>query len=473
MLPSGKRILMIGYGAVARSVLPILTERLAVPSSAITVIDKDDLGQLLQPRIRQGLTFRQETITPASLSSILPRHVKAGDLIVDLSLNVDCLNILEWVKKNKVLYVNASVENWPGTTVNSYHAYYLRLRDMASRWKNSSTAVIDHGANPGLVSHFARKGLADIARLAIDENRFPSAKRHEVETLLAEGRFAALAALLGVRVIHCSERDTQQSVVPKADNMFVGTWSVEGMAEECLLPVEIAWGTHEDRLAGDNVPGAVLNNGIMKFPQTGMNTWARSWVPGGEFRGMIITHGEAFGISESLTISDGKNIVYRPTVHYVHLPSNETIRSLQEFRSRDGNLQDRRHIMSDDIQNGEDILGVLLMGHCYGAWWTGSILSINEARRLVPTSHQNATTIQVAAGVVSAIEWMLENPGRGLCFPEDLPQDYLLARSVPYLGRFVSEPCDWTPAGNRSTGSAPNPPDGGRPWQFNNFLVDA
>ena len=64
--------------------------------------------------------------------------------------------------------------------------------------------------------------------------------------------------------------------------------------------------------------------------------------------------------------------------------------------------------MSDEIIAGSDILGALIMGHAYNSWWTGSDLSIEESRRLVP--HQNATTMQVAISVVAAACWMIENP---------------------------------------------------------------
>ncbi len=68
--------------------------------------------------------------------------------------------------------------------------------------------------------------------------------------------------------------------------------------------------------------------------------------------------------------------------------------------------------MTNEIVSGEDIMGALLMGHSYNSWWTGSALSIEEARSLAPG--QNATTLQVAAGIVAAILWMLENRGKAL-----------------------------------------------------------
>ena len=104
--------------------------------------------------------------------------------------------------------------------------------------------------------------------------------------------------------------------------------------------------------------------------------------------------------------------------------------------------------------------------------WTGSILGIEESRRLVP--HQNATTMQVAISVVASSMWMIENPEEGVCSPEDLPHDYVLGVSKPYLGKFVSIPSDWTPLKhytNHFKGYNKPAIDPDDVWQFKNFLV--
>jgi homospermidine synthase len=134
-------------------------------------------------------------------------------------------------------------------------------------------------------------------------------------------------------------------------------------------------------------------------------------------------------------------------------------------------MQPKVRIMNDEITKGEDILGALLMGHKFGSWWTGSILGIGEARRLVPG--QNATTIQVALGVVTACMWMIQNPRKGLNLPDDLPHDFVLDLAKPYLGEFVSVPSDWTPLKNRKIYFKENPAnqhDTGDVWQYKNFL---
>ena len=94
------------------------------------------------------------------------------------------------------------------------------------------------------------------------------------------------------------------------------------------------------------------------------------------------------------------------------MPCDNAILSLYELAMQSYQLQNRLRIMTDEITDGRDELGVLLLGHGLNGWWTGSQLDIHEARQLVPG--QNATTLQVAAAVLSGVIWMLNNPNKGL-----------------------------------------------------------
>jgi homospermidine synthase len=243
------------------------------------------------------------------------------------------------------------------------------------------------------------------------------------------------------------------------------------LREEGTAPAELGWGTHEEEHpALAHFPPHGPKNQIF-LAQMGINTLVRSWIPEQEIVGMVIRHGEAFGISDRLTVWEGGRVRYRPTVHYAYMPCHETLSSLWELKGRGYQLQPHQRIMTNEIVDGADILGALVMGHAYNSWWTGSILDIHEARRLVPG--QNATTIQVAIGVISAVEWMIENPKKGIHLPDDLPHDYILDIAKPYLGKFVSQAYDWTPLKNRRVIFKENPhsqhhPD---PWQFKNFLL--
>jgi homospermidine synthase len=164
--------------------------------------------------------------------------------------------------------------------------------------------------------------------------------------------------------------------------------------------------------------------------------------------------------------------VYRPTVHYAYCPCDAAIASLNELRGNNYRLSENQRIMRDEIVSGADILGALIMGHRYKSWWTGSDLTIEESRRLVP--HQNATTVQVAISVVAAVLWMLDHPTEGVRVPDELPHEVILRVAKPYLGRWISEPSDWTPVKARDRSlDAFNKPDLDLkdPWQFRNFLA--
>jgi homospermidine synthase len=204
-----------------------------------------------------------------------------------------------------------------------------------------------------------------------------------------------------------------------------------------------------------------------------METWVRSWVPAGEIRGLVIRHGESYTMSDHLTVWNDGRATYRPTVHYAYCPSDVAIMSIHELLMRNYEMQPEQRILNDEIVQGEDQLGVLLMGHDYNAWWTGSILDIHEARRKVP--HQSATTLQVAASVLAAVKWMIAEPMQGIKVPDELPHDFILDAASPYLGTIWSDAVDWDPLRTRRDvfdqwSDLAATLDRSDPWQFGNFL---
>ena len=117
---------------------------------------------------------------------------------------------------------------------------------MIENWGNNNgpTAIVDHGANPGLVSHFTKYALIDIAKKILSKK--PDDPRKDIlETAIKNKDFPKLAQTTGVKTIHISERDTQITNKPKEVNEFVNTWSIEGFFEEGVAPAELGWGTHE------------------------------------------------------------------------------------------------------------------------------------------------------------------------------------------------------------------------------------
>lgn len=493
------KILMLGCGSVGQCTLPLLQRHIEIDSTQITVVDFQDVRGNIRGSIEAGVRFEQNRVTPQNYTAFLEKHVGPGDLIVDLSWNVETLDMLEWCGEHDVRYINTSVEEWdPYGDIESKSPYdrslysrQMRIRKLkarlAAKTSTPPTAIIDNGANPGLVSYFTKRALLEIGAAMIEKGMpaATGADKKAFQRLMDEaeqhlpGAFARLSRATGTKVIHISERDTQITNVPKQVGEFVNTWSIEGFFEEGTAPAELGWGTHERRLPPHaHTPIGGPGNQIF-LAQPGIRTFVHSWVPkGGPIMGMVVRHAESFTISDFLTVwedtIEGTRAVYRPTVHYAYMPCDNAILSLYELTMRNFQLQSKLRIMTDEITDGMDELGVLLLGHGLNGWWTGSQLDIHEARQLVPG--QNATTLQVAAAVLAGTVWMTKNPAKGILVPDELPYRELLDVASPYLGPCPSVQTDWTPLQCRSRLFAKwgrHAVDDNDVWQFETFRVES
>lgn len=476
------RVLLLGCGSVSQCLQPLLLRHLDMDFTRLTVLDFEDLAGSIPDTLAAGASYVRERITEQNISEQLAKYVGDGDLLINLAWNIDTVEIIQWCQDHGVRYVDTSVELWDPyedqlTTTpqdRTLYARHMKLRERAKTWrKDGPTAVVEHGANPGLVSHWTKVALEDIATAMLAQSELDGARRTGLEQALSEGDYAKLGQLTGTKVIHISERDTQISDKPKQVGEFVNTWSVEGFYEEGIAPAEMGWGTHEPVLPEHAYTHEDGPQNQICLAQTGITTYVRSWVPiGGPIIGMVVRHGEAFTISDHLTVWENGKAAYRPTVHYAYLPTDAAMNSLYECRMNGYQLQTDQRIMNDEITEGMDELGVLLLGHELNGWWVGSQLDIHESRSLVP--HQNATTLQVAASVLGAVFWIVNNPNRGLCVPDDLDHTAVLEVANPYLGKVPSVQTDWTPRSAAYEPFANFRPTAGNdeePWAFNNFLV--
>ena len=212
----------------------------------------------------------------------MPSTFSAGDVLIDLAWNIDACEILQWCHDRGVLYINTSVEVWDPYAGGKMHPtertlYWrhmnVRRMDGKNGKEKGATAVIEHGANPGLISHFTKQGLIDIAGAAISEKKVKGRKAEVIKGHVKSGQFNHLAMELGVKVIHCSERDTHITDVPKHIDEFVNTWSIEGFREEGTTTSELGWGTHEKTLPKYGYRHKEGPKNQICIARMGMNTW--------------------------------------------------------------------------------------------------------------------------------------------------------------------------------------------------------
>jgi homospermidine synthase len=459
------RILFIGFGSIGQGVLPLVLRHIGVAPERITIVTAEDKGN--EEAAKFGVKFVKERLTRENYRRVLNPLLGRGDFLINVSVEVSSIALIKLCWEKGAMYIDTCIEPWPGgytdptVPVARRTNYALREEALALRAGNerAPTAVLTHGANPGLVSHFVKQALLNIAQDTKVEAGNPASR----------AEWGELARRLGVKVIHVAERDTQISSKPKQPGEFVNTWSIDGFVSEGSQPSEMGWGSHERNFPRDGKRHDFGCLAAIYLMQPGAATRVRTWTPrAGPFHGLCITHGEAISIADYYTVREGAQVVYRPTVHYAYHPCDAAVMSVHELAGRNYLQQERQRILMDDVTSGIDELGVLLAGHRRNAYWYGSQLSIGAARQLAP--YNNATSLQVTVAVLAGVICAMENPNLGLIEPDEMDFRRSLEICMPYLGPVSGEYTDWTPLHERER-LFPEDIDKTDPWQFKNVRV--
>jgi homospermidine synthase len=459
------KILLVGFGAVGQGTLPLILRHIDMPRENVKIITAEDWGREIAEEY--GISFTVEPLVRENYLSVLNRELKAGDFLFNASFDVSSLALIEYCSEHGIMYLDACIEPWAGghrdtsmpAARRTNYAFRELAKEIGKRYPKGPTCVTMHGANPGLVSHLLKQAMLNIG--ADTGAGLPEPKSKE--------QWARFAMQLGLKVVQIAERDRQVGSPRKEWGEFVNTWSSGAFVGESLQPAELGWGTHEKHWPREGMEFGFGCGSSIYLNRPGCTTRVRSWVPTeGPFHGWLISHGESHSIPDFFTVWENGRAVYRPTAYYAYHPCDDAVLSLHEMVGHNFVMQDRTRLLRDQIVDGIDELGVLLMGHKRGAYWYGSQLSIHEARRLCP--HNNATSLQVNAPALGAVIWAIRNPNAGVVEPDDLDFRTVLDVSMPYLGPVVGVYSDWTPLKDRAK-YYPEDIDASDPWQFKNFLV--
>ena len=200
------RLVFVGFGSVGQGSLPLLLRHIDMPRERIVIVTADERGR--KEAESYGIKFVVRPLTRENHRAVLEPLIGPGDFLLTLSVDVASVALIEFACERGALYLDTCIEPWLGgyTDPNvspSHRSNYgqreevLKLR---AKFRNGAPTVIPtHGANPGLISHWIKQAMVNIARDIHGEVDVPKTRE----------KWAQLAMKLGIKVIHCAERDTQ------------------------------------------------------------------------------------------------------------------------------------------------------------------------------------------------------------------------------------------------------------------------
>jgi homospermidine synthase len=444
-----KTVMLLGYGAIGKCFAEMLLQ--SHPKANLIVADLFDIKD---PRFK----FLKFKVTRENIPELL-KHLEKGDILVDLSINIDFTDIWQLCIKAGIMYLNTATEEWgdsedptafPATTEEMYLTSIGFLHDEVEQMESwdtqkGTTTVLEHGMNPGLVSHFSKKGLIDAAKFFLtqkDNTSYSDLDFKLIDKFSKEKNYPKLAQALGLHTIHCSEVDNQWVNPPLKDTRtkFYNTWSCRGFFTEALIPIQVARGSHEDK-DGEEFPRVRDGSCIMSWAPSYLYR-AKSWVPFQNTEGLLIPQGE------SLTIRDffsDPETGYCPSQYFVY-DANPYSRDFIENMPIETTLQtcDPEYEVIDPTKydlHGYDKVGALLIFKKNRGWWAGTIMDEFDASTIF--AHKfGPTAIQVAAGCYAGFLWMCKNPNAGCKWPDSLDTDFILEMAKGFLGRIYSNYVD-------------------------------
>ena len=329
-------------------------------------------------------------MTKDNYQTIFAHDILDRAIIVDLAYRIDTACVIQECQGKHCLYINTAIDNWEHSDKSIFSVKTAILKSV--KYPTSEphmTAVLNHGMNPGLVSHFVKSLLKILARNA--------SIKHQEYNLIARD--------LGLTLIQIAERDNQRTHLMSTEKTFFNTWSVIGFIDEALLPTEISWGTHEQLLPYSANTKVLEKSSQIILPIPGYQVRTRSYEPkGGEFTGYCIPHVECYSLANFLRVKD----TYHPSVYYSYLIP-DTVKLTADYMEYclDKNyLPQSEHVLrSDEILGGYDSVGCLLFfrqpDQTLKKYWIGTIVTNQMARQISPEI--NGTCLQVAISVLSCL----------------------------------------------------------------------
>ena len=442
-----KKVLFLGYGAVAKCVWNYFDEFFIYKKQNIFLVDRTKTA-FTGPKLKI-LKKEQKIVLNVSSNTFddLIDHIglRKQDIIIDLSTSTPTYYIIKQCFIRDLHYINTSIEDCEDDMHgSSIDCQQQMVKSISKEFKKpKSTILTEFGQNPGLIQHYVLYALNQLS----NKNDYSHSslqkviRDHKIGTILM------------------SEIDNMKKTknVPTDLSKIYNTWSVNGYFFEALDKTELVCGK-KNKFVHPTFPNIDSFNSLL-YPSdsvfflksTGIKSTLNSICPVLEndkikiqnFRGKLLHHGEMFELARYFgDYSPFMSYVYQ-TNSYLDESINTFYKKFPDSKENDDDLwmyvnQDNTfHIFNGQEVSGHDSIGCTIFcgeEKIEKIYWCGSILSSSDP---IVKEDFTPTIVQVAAGVLSGLSFILENKPMGLIEAVDMDTNYVLEKSKPMLGKFL------------------------------------
>ena len=431
-----QKLFIMGLGSVGKSFLNLVLKEKLFDIKDIYIIDRDSKSFSFYTE-RGGDIKNCHNIDVNSLTRFeIFEMINEDDFLVDLVNGINNSRFTDECLSKGIHYISTCDDAWeeeehPDFQFNyntfQKHLTFFKVRQYDYKNKNTNTSIIQFGMNPGLVSIFVKKALIDIVNE--DTGAFVAENRNRLKELIEKNKFNELAMELKVRDITEIDLDTSDTNL-KGDFIY-STWNVTDFIVELNENPIVKVGTNSS-LKSIMKKFNLKYSDIIKYDGENtlvLNVKARDVkkgisFKGNNFDGFLVSHEEIFSLYDYFSVFDNNmKLIYAPNVYFLYKPCNLASSSLEK------EIDELKYkiIQRGNITSGGESVGVIISGDNFKTRYVGNYLNIKD------TTIENPTILQVSAGVLSALKYILNNPNEGLLLPENLDTKEILEYALSYL----------------------------------------
>ena len=202
------RIVQFGFGAVGKSFFEKVSKEIAFNENNYYVITMNKFEFQAYVNLNGIVSnFITAEVTRDNFKQVFEPYLRSGDLLIDFADTVGTRDICEWCAEKNIMYINTGEADWPDHWYSIFEEnqlkHALKNKYAQSEVINKCPIVLQHGNNPGLVSHFVKAGIEYIVKTQFKKDK-------HLKRLIKEGKFNEAAMKLGIKMIHVNDIDLQE-----------------------------------------------------------------------------------------------------------------------------------------------------------------------------------------------------------------------------------------------------------------------